>query len=536
MRKNEPKKTRNKYGNAVQLVAVGGITGIFAGAIVTFYNLLAEEGEEISRGVYAYIRANPVFLPLFFLVLSLGAFFLGVIVRISPIVGGCGIPQAEGAARGVVSFRWYREATAMFAASLVSIFMGLSIGSEGPSVQIGCACGDGVATTLRRDEMIRRYQVTGGACTGLAVAANAPLTGMAFAFEEAHKRFTPEVFICSFSSVILGILTRTAIYAAFGRAAQNSFHSYIFYEMPLRNYVFVVLSALIVGVTGVAFYKVAFRVRRLFGKIRAKDARMKSTLKILIAVLLGGVFSLMTSDVMGGGHGLIESLGTFGGTVKETTESAFGLPLVWTLLVVLILKSVVTCVNVGSGIPCGIFIPIISIGACLGALLNKAWMAMGMDGKYADLMVMICMATFFTTIVKAPLTGIIMVCEFTWSFAPLLPVIIGVSVGYIIGDVSRTDGIYEELLELFEKESGILERAKKEIFSFAVHRDCLADGREVRDVLWPNGAVVTEISRGGEKILPDGDTVIRSGDVLTVVCRTENPEKSKEDVAHITGN
>lgn len=69
---------------------------------------------------------------------------------------------------------------------------------------------------FRRSEMVRRYQVTGGACTGLAVAFNAPLTGMAFAFEEAHKRFTPEVFICAFSSVIAGLLARTAICAAAG--------------------------------------------------------------------------------------------------------------------------------------------------------------------------------------------------------------------------------------------------------------------------------------------------------------------------------
>ena len=91
---------------------------------------------------------------------------------------------------------------------------------------------------LRRNEMVRRYQVTGGACTGLAVAFNAPLTGMAFAFEEAHKRFTPEVFICAFSSVIMGLLTRTAIYAMLGKTPANSFASYVFYEMPVSVYGF----------------------------------------------------------------------------------------------------------------------------------------------------------------------------------------------------------------------------------------------------------------------------------------------------------
>lgn len=83
-------------------------------------------------------------------------------VRLVPMIKGSGIPQTAGATRGIVHFRWYREAAAMFAASLLSIFMGLSAGSEGPSLEIGGACGDGVACLFRRSEMVRRYQVTGG--------------------------------------------------------------------------------------------------------------------------------------------------------------------------------------------------------------------------------------------------------------------------------------------------------------------------------------------------------------------------------------
>ena len=146
------KKRKNRgsvYRNAVQLVAVGAVTGIFAGAVVTLYNLFASSGEEISRDIYAYIRQNPVFIPLLFVVLALGAFLLSAAVRLVPMIKGSGIPQTEGATRGIIRFRWYREAVAMFAASLLSIFMGLSAGSEGPSVEIGGACGDGVACMLR---------------------------------------------------------------------------------------------------------------------------------------------------------------------------------------------------------------------------------------------------------------------------------------------------------------------------------------------------------------------------------------------------
>ena len=522
------------YRSFIELIVVGSLTGIFAGAVVTVFNILMHEGEYISRNFYAFVRSNPAFIPLLILLLAMGAFAIGVLVNISSVIRGCGIPQAEGGARGIVPFKWYRDMTAMFAASLVSIFLGLSIGAEGPSALIGATAGDGVATGLQRDAMIRKYQITGGACTGLAVASNAPLTGIAFAFEETHKRFTPEVFTCAFSSVIFGMLTRSMIYQILGMQIQSSFHSYIFNEMPIRYYGFVILAGVLCGAIGVFFYKTCFAMRRLMRKLSLKDERYTHAVRVAIAVFLGGLVSLIAAGVMGGGHELIESLGTHGGLTEPTTEHAFGLSLVLTLLIVLVLKFFITSVNVGASLPCGIFIPIIAIGACIGGLLNSLWLKITPEmSAYCDLMVMICMAAFFTTVVNAPITSIIMICEFTGSFAPLLPVIIAVSLGYIIGEMSRTDGIYEDLLEEYEHEAGIHERAVREVFTFTVEPRSIAHRREIRDVLWPAGARVKEIRRGEELILPEGDTVLHSGDILMIVCKTDDPVRVREDLGHI---
>ena len=534
-KKHKKRLDGHLYANFIQLVLTGSITGIFAGAVATLFNILMHEGEHISQNIYAYARENIWFIPLLLIILAFGAVVIGAISRLSTASCGCGIPQAEGAIRSVIHFKWYRDLTTMMASTLLSVFMGLSIGAEGPSVFIGSCVGDGVASCLHRDEMIRKYQITGGACAGLAVASNAPLTGIVFAFEEAHKRFTPEVFICAFSSVIFGMLTRTALYGLLGREIASSFSSYRFFEMPLESYGFVLIAGIVCGVLGVVFYKFCFKIRKYFHKIKTKKPERAVYVRLLIAVLFGGVVSLLSLDAMGGGHNLIESLGTYGGTKEPTTALAFGLPLIWTLVLTLGLKALITTVNVGSDIPCGIFIPMIAIGACIGASLNVIFVQMGMDALYADLMVMICMAAFFTTVVKAPLTAISMSCEFTGSFAPLLPVIIAVAIGYVIGEMSKTDGIYEELLELYEEENGIHERAKREVFILGVAIGALADKREVRDVLWPAGARVQEISRGNEIILPDGDTVLRGGDVLTIVCKTDNPEKIRNELTHILG-
>lgn len=531
------KQKQNIYGNALQLILVGSVTGVFAGAVVTLYNLLAKRGEEVSRDLYAFVRANPAFIPLLFIVLGLGAFLLSVVVYLVPMVKGSGIPQTEGATRGRLRFKWYRDAAMMFAASIASIFMGLSAGSEGPSLFIGAASGDGVASVLKRNETVKRYQITGGACAGLAVAFNAPLTGVAFAFEEAHKRFTPEVFICAFSSVIFALLTRSALYAAFSLPTESFFQSYVFPQGATDGmfYLFVTASAIVCGAAGVLFYKCTFFLRKQLGKIRTKKKLTDIFARILIAVLLGGALSLLTVNVMGGGHGLIESLGTYGGAVEQSTPRIFASSLSLTLIIVCLLKFLITGVNMGAGVPCGAFIPMLAIGACIGSLLDRAWLSLGMDAAYCDLLVIICMATFFTAIVKAPLTGTIMVFELTWSFSSLLPVVIGVAIGYFIGDLSRTDSIYEELLELYEKEHGAQKSAVKVAYTFTIAKGSTAAKREVRDVLWPHGARVTEIRRGDEVILPDGEVILQSGDVLTIVCKTDEPERVKDDLAHIVG-
>lgn len=252
-----------------------------------------------------------------------------------------------------------------------------------------------------------------------------------------------------------------------------------------------------------------------------------------IAVLIGGLFSLITVNVAGGGHDFIQTLGSLSST---QTPTVFGLPIIWTLVIVLVLKAVATVLNMGASVPCGTFIPMLAIGACIGALTSEIWVLLGMNPASKDTLIMICMAAFFATVVKAPITAVIMVVELTFSFTPLLPVIIGVSIGYFIGDIARTDSIYETLLEQFVEESGIKEKEKEFTLVYVAKPLCIAMGREIRDVLWPNGVKVTKILRNGEEIVPDGGTVICEGDELTFKCTAESQSATEDDLKNILGD
>ncbi len=306
MEKKLKKVSGKVYHYGFQLVAVGMLTGLFAGLVVTLYNALTKNAEAFSRGVYAYIRENPAFVPLLFVALFLGAIIVGGVVKFIPMIRGSGIPQTEGATRGQIHFTWYKVLTGMFAASLFTVFMGLSAGSEGPSIMIGGASGYGTSDMLKRNETIRRYQVTGGACTGLAVAFNAPLTGMAFAFEEAHKRFTPEVFVCSFSSVVVGVLTRNLLGPLVGLSTGSTLSTYVCPDsVNLLSYLYILLGAVVCGLAGVGFYFLVFKAKKLFSKVTF----WKGIGKMTIPFVLGGAFGLITVYAMGGGHELLEHLG-----------------------------------------------------------------------------------------------------------------------------------------------------------------------------------------------------------------------------------
>ena len=161
-----------------------------------------------------------------------------------------------------------------------------------------------------------------------------------------------------------------------------------------------------------------------------------------------------------------------------------------------------------------------AMGAVIGRLCALLFEGLGMDPSLSDPLVVICMVTFFTTVVKAPLTGIIMMLEMTWNFVFLLPAVLGVAVGYVVGDIFRTEPLYERLLDELVKERDV------NVQHMSVKmRVTTAAGRIVSDILWPSSAFVTEIVRGDTVIVPRGGTELREGDLLLIDGTPEEPEE-----------
>ena len=181
------------------------------------------------------------------------------------------------------------------------------------------------------------------------------------------------------------------------------------------------IVAVIAACVGAGFYHSIFAARGLLGRIRA----FKGAGVMIVPFLLACVFGMLSPYAMGGGHSLMQAVGTAGGTVAMSAALRFSSPLAVALAVILVAKFVSTACNMGAGVPCGAFVPMLSTGACIGALISVAATAAGLPAVYSDIIVWLGIAAFFTSVVKAPVTATVMVFELTGSydFTLLLPVV-----------------------------------------------------------------------------------------------------------------
>ena len=66
------KYSRLVWDNALNMVIMSVLTGLFAGVVITFYNILMSLGEGTSEKLYSMFLENPAFIPLLFVGLAAG--------------------------------------------------------------------------------------------------------------------------------------------------------------------------------------------------------------------------------------------------------------------------------------------------------------------------------------------------------------------------------------------------------------------------------------------------------------------------------
>ncbi|MDE6276441.1 MAG: chloride channel protein [Clostridia bacterium] len=545
MQTKERLKTMGEKLKSIVLpvVAYGGVAGILSGFLVGVFNFVARYLLEVSGKIYQSVIAHPWAIPIFFLGLAGLAMLMALLHKFIPNVRGSGIPNVEGSVRGVLSFKWLRTLFGTVVGSFISFFAGLPLGSEGPSVQLGAMTAQGVTEMMKAKLTWRRYVMAGGAGAGISVAFNAPLTGIIFAMEECHKRISPMILLCASSSVISG----TATYRLLGMAIKNPKWSSTsmlfdikglepfgdFKQMSSVGEFAEVLGILIgigavIGALAILFNFLLIRSQKILDRyVKQFPYWARLLLAFLLTGALGLVFTKCFEDDNGfaflntGGHSLIDLLCHSG--LKYSFFMLFG---------VLVLRMILLLVCYNSGATGGLFIPMLAMGALLGAMLGTLFVKMGMDSMYFPAVIVISMTTFFGASVRAPITAIVLVVELSGYQSDFLPIAISIFTAYLVAEILGNMPIYDSMLDRLVEQNA--SSVVKKDFVIAVEKGTFAVGRQIKDIMWPANALITQVMRAnGESLIPDGKTRLKEGDKLTIVVKSSDFHETEEFLSNL---
>lgn len=483
-----------------KIIIQGIIVGLIVGIIIMIYKIIIGFGMDWFNKVYSYTRDNPKFMIPLFLVLILLAYIVGLIVKNNPMIGGSGIPQVEGELSGKITINWIKVFRDKFIGGIICMASGLSLGKEGPSVQIGAAIGEGFANIFKRSDFEKRLLITGGASSGLAVIFNAPLSGAIFALEEVHRSFSLPVMLAALSASLTGVFIDNFILG-------NQFTIQIppVDTLPIKYYWTLLILGVILGLTGCVFNKGLLKTQDFYEKtLKFIPVQFKP----IIPFIMTGILALTIPQVIDGGNSLIENVISGGIAIKL-------------LILILVIKFIFTFFSYSSGVPGGIFFPLLALGALVGAIyglaLNKYF---GIDSSLITNFIVLAMAAQFASIVKAPITGLMLITEMTGTLKHLLPIAITVTVAYLVSDMLNNKPIYESLLERLLRKMNIKLNEgvkKKVVFDFEVKIGSELEGKYIKDVKWPKESLVITIYRESKEIIPNGEVQIQAGDVLEII-------------------
>lgn len=337
--------------------------------------------------------------PLFFVL----AVFL--VRQFAPHANGSGIPQVlqaiENAKSSASSKKpWssslvsVRTAVIKVLSSAVGILGGASIGREGPTVQVAASGFAWVGRKLQKFTPHVDFQtyLIAGAASGVAAAFNTPLAGITFALEEiATGAFGPFRQTVMLAVIISGV------------TAQGFLGDYLYFGHPVfqKPDATVVPQALLIGTLG-GLLGGAFAKLLAYPKLTRLPQHWWSR-ALICGVLCSWIGFMTHGDTAGSGYEV----------TKKVLESAsienasLGFP---------VAKLCTTVLSYLSGMAGGIFSPSLSIGAGLGISIAK--LAHFQDFRACALMGMVA---FFSGVVQAPLTAVIIVMEMTDEHMLILP-------------------------------------------------------------------------------------------------------------------
>ena len=423
------------------LVAESLLIGVLTGCVIAAFRFSIAKTSFFTIFVLQTVGSyRSIYLLLLIPIFALFGIIMGFIIKKYPMVKGGGVAQLEGVFMQRLKLSVWPELPLKFLGGVMDIGSGLSLGREGPSVQIGAYIGDAIEKIGKRSFTERICLLTAGAAAGLAGTFNAPFAGVLFAIEDLHQYLTPLLLAC----VMAGAFASDFVASLFF-GDHNAFNLSATMDYPVSHTAYLIGLGILVAVIGHMFKKSIYTSQSLYEKLHIPP-HLRPVFPFLLVVPFFLIFG-MFGYVNGGGDELIEAL----------KEHNFSLIM---LILLLFAKIVFTGLSAGSGAIGGIFVPLFACGALGGLIYAKTLSHFGLlNVALTENMMIYGMVACFATVIKAPLTACAIIVETCSNMHNLSPIVLTSLVAYttanLIGSASHDEVLLEQILKNIEGENAL---------------------------------------------------------------------------------
>lgn len=496
-----------------RLTIQGIMVGIFAGLMVCLYRFLLYDSENILRGYLTIINGNILYTILFFIALAIMGLLIDYLIKWEKDSAGSGIPQVYAEIKGHMEANWAKVLVSKILAGVLTALGGLSLGPEGPSVQIGGMAGKGIAKLFKGSKTDELRLILVGSAVGITAAFNAPLAGVIFVFEEINHGFDKTlVFIALVSAIVSDFISKVI----FG---QQTILDFPVLNIPLESYWILIILGVIIGILGYIYN---------IGMIKSSDfvsnLKVPSWLKFVVVFMVSGVVALAVPEISDGGHFMMDMLDV-------------AIPSLGVLVLLLLLKYLFSMFSFSSGAPGGIFLPILVLGAYIGAVFGS--IVVPYFGWQQDLIyrfIIISMAGFFAATVRSPITGVVLLAEMSGSTESLVAMIIVCLIAYVVPTLLGNEPIYESLYDrlLLTKNREFVKKPSKHVLSeYLVPLNCNYINFKIKDIPFPKNAIVVSVIRNGKYVIANENFNIKYADQIQILTDVNDYPYVREEIEEL---
>ncbi|MBQ1280694.1 MAG: chloride channel protein [Oscillospiraceae bacterium] len=494
------------FSSTLPALLFGAASGCAASVIVTLFKWAAGKAVALSELLY---HADLIYLPILLAFLFGAAWFYAFLYRHEPELQGGGVPTSVGAMRGLLRLKPLRNILGVFLLSLLTFALGVPLGTEGPSVQMGAAVGSGLVLLCgKKWRAWDRIATTGGASAGFSVALGAPLSGIVFSIEEAHHSVTPMIVLTAITSVLSASVTTRFLSPRLG-VSTALFSLPALPALSLRQLwiPFVVGAAL--GLYTLAFFGIYRLLAHLFTKKLSPVSQCFKLFGVLAVTLLCGILS---HDFISTGHHFIQSL--------FDVLPAFGM-----LLLIVLVRSLLTLGANTAGMTGGIFLPQLAIGAAAAAAVAALLHSLGLPETYTSLIVALGICACIAGMMKMPLTAILFAVEGLGLGGNLPAVVLTAAIAFAIPECLGGESIAERVLERRHEARTHGKPEYSSELDLTVCDGAFAVGKEVRDILWPAGVRILNVQYG------ETPGLLSAGDTLRIYYQTHDYKQLRSELS-----